>query len=166
VVESAGKAVTQTAYITKESVAALGRLFSPSGLSDFADNVSEGSGGSSDSSSGGSSADDGSGDSNRLLSIYGAVRLGAELGEQGVSYLLEFFLLINIFIGLVNLVPLPPFDGGHAMVAVYERIRSRGGQRYHVDMTKLLPLAYAVVFGLGLIGLLSLYLDIFNPVEM
>jgi membrane-associated protease RseP (regulator of RpoE activity) len=166
VIESAGKGVTETAYVTKESVAALGRLFSPSGLSDFADTVSEGSGGSSEGSSGGSSAEDGGGDGNRLLSIYGAVRLGAALGEQGVAPLLEFFLLINIFVGLVNLVPLPPFDGGHAAVAIYERIRSRGGRRYHVDMTKLLPLAYAVVFGLGLLGVVTIYLDVVNPIEM
>jgi membrane-associated protease RseP (regulator of RpoE activity) len=167
VFESAGKAVTQTGAVTKASVVALGRIFSPSGLSDFADTVSEGSGeGSSGTSSGGGSSDGGSDDGNRLLSIYGAVRLGAELGEQGVAPLLEFFLLINIFVGLVNLVPLPPFDGGHAVVAIYERIRSRRGQRYHVDMTKLLPLAYAVVFGLGLLGVVTIYLDIVNPIEM
>jgi membrane-associated protease RseP (regulator of RpoE activity) len=167
VVESVGKATTQTGSITKAAVVALGRFFSPSGLGDFADTVSEGNQGSSDTSSGGSSADDGSnGDGNRLLSIYGAVRLGAELGQEGVAALLEFFLLINIFIGIVNLVPLPPFDGGHAVVAIYERIRSRGGRRYHVDMTKLLPLAYAVVFGIGLLGVVTIYLDIVNPVEL
>ena len=32
---------------------------------------------------------------------------------------------INVFVGLFNLVPLLPFDGGHAAIATYERIRDR-----------------------------------------
>ena len=55
--------------------------------------------------------------------------------------------MINIFIGLFNLVPLLPFDGGHVAIATYERIREsrRGGRRYLADVAKLLPLTYAVV---------------------
>lgn len=167
VVESVSMATEKTAGITKEAVVALGRFFSPSGLSDFADTVSDSSPGSSGTSSGGSSAQsDNDANGNRLLSIYGAVRLGAALSEQGVGALLEFFLVINVFVAILNLVPLPPFDGGHAAVAIYERLRSRRGQRYHVDMTKLMPLAYVVVLGVVTLGVVTLYLDIFNPVEM
>ena len=57
-----------------------------------------------------------------------------------------------------------PLDGGHVAVAIYERIRrSRSGQRYHADVAKLLPLTYAVVMGLVLLGVTSFYLDIVNP---
>ena len=72
--------------------------------------------------------------------------------------------MINVFVGMINLVPLLPFDGGHAVVAIYERIRSRKGQRYHADVSKLLPVAYAVVMGLVILGVTSLYLDIVNPI--
>ena len=41
-----------------------------------------------------------------------------------MANLLILFFTINIFIGMFNMVPLPPLDGGHAAVAVYERIRS------------------------------------------
>jgi membrane-associated protease RseP (regulator of RpoE activity) len=61
---------------------------------------------------------------------------------------------------------LPPLDGGHAAVAIYERIRSRRGRRYHADMAKLLPLTYAVVLGLVMLGVASLYLDIVNPIDV
>jgi membrane-associated protease RseP (regulator of RpoE activity) len=94
------------------------------------------------------------------------VRLGAQLGEEGTAGLLIFFLSINVFVGLLNLLPLLPFDGGHAAVAVYERIRSRRGQAYHADVTKLLPVAYAVVMGLVVLGVTTLYLDIVNPVSL
>jgi membrane-associated protease RseP (regulator of RpoE activity) len=165
VVESVGQATTQTGVVAKEAVVALGRFFSPSGLGDYADTVSDGRDQASEpSSGGGGTADDG--DGNRMLSIYGAVRLGADLTEDGLAGLLVFFLTINVFVAIVNLVPLLPFDGGHAAVAIYERIRSRGGQRYHADVTKLLPVAYAVVFGLMVLGVTSLYLDIVNPVDI
>ena len=51
---------------------------------------------------------------------------------------------INIFVGLINLIPLLPFDGGHIAIATYEAIRSRPGKPYRADITKLLPLSYAV----------------------
>lgn len=148
-----------------DSVGALVGFFSPDGLGDFADNVSDGGDdtGTSGSGGGSSGSDD---DGNRMLSIYGAVRLGASLSEDGLAWFLLFFFQINVFIGIFNMVPLPPLDGGHAAVAIYERVRSRGGHRYHADVAKLLPLTYAVVMGLVLLGVTSLYLDIVNPVDL
>lgn len=152
---------------TGDSLGALVGFFSPDGLGDFANNVSEGG---NDSGSSGSGGGGGSGTSedegNRMLSIYGAVRLGASLSEDGMAWFLLFFFQINIFIGIFNMVPLPPLDGGHAAVAIYERIRSRRGHRHYVDMAKLLPLTYAVVMGMALLGVTALYLDIVNPVDL
>ena len=70
--------------------------------------------------------------------------------------------MINVFVGIFNMIPLPPFDGGHVAVATYERIRSRPGRPYRVDMAKLMPVAYAVVAVLAFILVTSLYLDIFR----
>jgi membrane-associated protease RseP (regulator of RpoE activity) len=149
-----------------DAVGAMAGFFSPNGLSDFADNVSRGDEPTSSSSTGssGSSADDGS--ENRMISIYGAVRIGTQLTEQGWGPVLQMFFMINVFIGILNMAPLPPLDGGHAAVAIYERARSRAGRRYHVDMTKLLPLTYAVVMGLVMLGVAALYLDIVNPIDV
>jgi membrane-associated protease RseP (regulator of RpoE activity) len=151
---------------TGDAIGAMVSFFSPNGLGDFADNVgrandsSPGSGGSS-----GSSGSESDGSENRLISIVGAVRIGAQLSENGLSALLLFFFQINVFIGIFNMIPLPPLDGGHAAVAIYERVRSRAGRRYHADVAKLLPLTYAVVMGLVVLGVTSLYLDIVNPVD-
>ena len=154
---------------TSDAVAAMAGFFSPSGLSDFADNVGEGGGGgdpaTAPSGSGGSGTVD-DGDGNRLISIYGAIRMGNQLSEDGWMWVLLMFFQINVFIGILNMAPLPPLDGGHAAVAIYERVRSRRGQRYQVDMTKLLPLTYAVVMGLIVLGIAALYLDIVNPIDI
>ncbi|HLM29580.1 MAG TPA: site-2 protease family protein [Acidimicrobiales bacterium] len=149
-----------------QSVGALASFFSPNGLGEFADNVSRADDRApAPGATSGSSSDDNGGE-NRMLSIYGAVRLGSSLSESGLAWFLLFFFQINVFIGIFNMVPLPPLDGGHAIVAIYERIRSRRGLRYHADVAKLMPLTYAVVMGLVLLGVTSLYLDIVNPVDL
>jgi membrane-associated protease RseP (regulator of RpoE activity) len=153
---------------TGDAVAAMAGFFSPDGLSDFAGNVSQANEDSTATSGSGGSqqvtSEDGS--ENRMISIYGAVRMGAQLSEDGWMWVLLMFFQINIFIGILNMAPLPPLDGGHAAVAIYERIRSRRGRRYHADMAKLLPLTYAVVLGLVMLGVASLYLDIVNPIDV
>jgi membrane-associated protease RseP (regulator of RpoE activity) len=150
-----------------DSVGALAGFFSPDGLTDYADNVSRARDEPATDSGGSSSGSQSDGSENRMLSIFGAVRLAGQMSEVGgLAFLLLFFFQINIFIGIFNMVPLPPLDGGHAAVAIYERIRSRGGSRYHADVTKLLPLTYAVLMGLVLLGVTSLYLDIVNPIDI
>jgi membrane-associated protease RseP (regulator of RpoE activity) len=166
VLEASGRSITETGDVVWQSLVAMGSFFSPDGLGNYADTVSQGADDSSEpaSSSGGTSAGktDESGD--RMLSILGVLRLGSDAGERGLDNLLPIFLMINVFVGMINLVPLLPFDGGHAVVAIYERVRSRNGRRYYADVSKLLPVAYAVVMGLVILGVTSLYLDIVNPI--
>ena len=99
-------------------------------------------------------------DDNRLLSIYGAARLGSVMLEDGANNFLWFLVLINVFVGIFNLVPLLPLDGGHVAIATYERLRSRKGKRYVADINKLIPVTWIVVTVLVGIGLIALYRDI------
>jgi membrane-associated protease RseP (regulator of RpoE activity) len=147
-----------------ESMGALVGFFSPSGLGEFADTVGDGSQESAPQPAGGGSADDGG--ENRLISIFGVIRLGSDIAEHGAVGFLLIFIQINIVVGIINMLPLVPLDGGHAAFAIYERLRSRPGRRYYADMAKLLPVAYAVVMGIVLLGVTSLYLDIVNPVDV
>ena len=99
-------------------------------------------------------------DEDRLLSIYGAARLGSAMLDDGWSTYLWFLILVNVFIGVFNLVPLLPLDGGHVAIATYERIRSVGGRRYMADSAKLIPLTWAVVTLLVAVAGVALYRDI------
>jgi len=73
--------------------------------------------------------------------------------------------VINVAIGLLNLLPMLPLDGGHIAIAVYERIRTRRGQaHYRADISKLLPVVYAFLVLLGFLVLSSVYLDITHPI--
>ena len=102
----------------------------------------------------------------RVVSVVGATRIGAELTNSGWAGLFVFLITINVFIGFFNLIPLLPLDGGHIAVALYEGIRGIRKQRYHADVSKLLPLTYAVVFLLIIVGLAAVYLDLRDPIAL
>lgn len=104
-----------------------------------------------------------SGDADRIdevrpASPIGLVRIGAETQELGFAFTLELLALVNVFVGLFNVVPMYPLDGGHFAVALYEKIRGR-----QADVRKLAPVAAAVVIFMVLLGVLAIYLDIANP---
>jgi membrane-associated protease RseP (regulator of RpoE activity) len=73
---------------------------------------------------------------------------------------------LNVFIGVFNLIPLLPLDGGHVAIASYERLRSRNGVKYHADVTRLIPLIYGVLFVLISVGVVALYLDLVDPISL
>ena len=172
-----GTAVTESAFVGIASASALVSLFSPTGLSDYADEVGSAVTGEEP----GTDVPDGleylgrapgfeevsDVPANRPVSIIGIVGLLDQLfDESGWAAALRLFAITNIFLGLINLVPLLPFDGGHAAVATYEAARSRRGRPYRVDMAKLLPLTYVVVGLLLMLGLTSMFLDIARPVQL
>jgi membrane-associated protease RseP (regulator of RpoE activity) len=87
----------------------------------------------------------------------------------------SFILLIaslNLFVGLLNLVPLLPLDGGHLAVVCYERIKAlvfrvRGRpDPGPVDMTKLMPLTYVAVTVLVGLSVLLILADVINPLRV
>lgn len=106
----------------------------------------------------------------RFLSIVGIFNIGKGMASAGgLGDLLYLFVVVNIFIGVFNLIPMLPFDGGHVVIAVYEKIqewRSRSGERYYADLNKLLPVVYVMIVLLGLLFVSSLYLDIANPLSV
>jgi membrane-associated protease RseP (regulator of RpoE activity) len=145
--------------LTGETFASLGKLFSLHGLGNFAHQVTNAGNASSTSSASSSN-------SPQLLSILGVVQIGAEVVRQDVPLLLELLAAINLFVGIVNLFPMLPLDGGHVAIAVYERIRSRKGRPYHADVAKLMPVAYVFLLFIVVLGLGALYMNIVHPAQL
>ncbi len=88
-------------------------------------------------------------------SVVGITRFAGSVGFTGLMYL---FVGFNIFVGVANLLPLPPLDGGHLAVLAYEKLTGRD-----VDMRKLIPVTAVVIAVFVGLFLISLYLDIVNP---
>lgn len=172
--ESVPDTFAQFWSLSTQTVEGLAQVFSPSSLVDLATRVVETNPGSVDESSSATSRADANAasieeDSGRVVSIVGAVRVGESLAETDWGGLLLLMINLNVVVGLFNLFPLPPFDGGHVSVATYEKVqemRRGGGKRYLVDFERLLPVAYGVVVALMVISLMAMYLDIADPIPV
>jgi membrane-associated protease RseP (regulator of RpoE activity) len=156
------EAVERTGTTIWQSVSALGAFFSPNGIASYIDTLASTADGGDEATAGaGDEAD--AAEENRLLSPVGAVRVASQAADVGVAPAVLLLFIINVFVGVFNLVPLLPLDGGHVVIAVYERIRSRRGKRYFADVAKLVPLTVGVVAVLLVVGVSALYLDVSNP---
>jgi membrane-associated protease RseP (regulator of RpoE activity) len=107
------------------------------------------------------------------VSVVGASIIGGDAVERGIW---ELFLLVlaslNFFVGVFNLLPLLPLDGGHIAITLYEKVRdwvrklrglAPGGP---VDYTKLTAVTMVVVFLGGAVVLLTVTADLVNPIRL
>jgi membrane-associated protease RseP (regulator of RpoE activity) len=95
-------------------------------------------------------------------SVIGITRVASEIGETGqIGILLQMFGLINVFIGLLNLLPLPPFDGGHLAVLAIEKVRGR-----KVDMRKLVPVSAVVLMFFVTFTAAVVLVDLTKPLDL
>jgi membrane-associated protease RseP (regulator of RpoE activity) len=155
-VTAIGRSFGDVGSTMKESVTGLGRFFSPSGIDGYVDTLQ-----------GNSGTAEGEVDEGRITSIVGAVNITSQVAENDLVDALLILMLLNVFIGVFNLVPLLPLDGGHVAVATYEKIREMlSGRTYRADVGKLLPLTYAVFLVLVVVGVTALWVDIVDPVKL
>lgn len=160
------------------TLSGFGRLFSPSGLQNYAQQVADtttGGGAEAPAEPNALRPVDGSAPAtgtsveeqqDRPISIVGIVQFGSGAAEAGWFELLSIVALVNIALALINLLPVLPFDGGHAVIGIYEGIRTKiQGRQYRADITKMMPVVYGVFALLLLLGVSSILLDILNPVS-
>ena len=103
----------------------------------------------------------------RPTTVVGISKLSASIGdESGFGGLLLTLAAVNVFVGLLNLFPVLPFDGGHAAIATYERLRSRRGRApYRADIAKMIPVAMTMIGVLAMLFITGLYLDFAKPLR-
>jgi membrane-associated protease RseP (regulator of RpoE activity) len=133
-----------------ESMGALVDMFSPSGLSNYLDLLS---------------GDEEADETKRFLSPVGYTQVATDAADEGWAYVVYLLVALNVFVGLFNLFPMLPFDGGHIAIATYEKVASKIRRRpVRVDVAKLLPITGVVVSVLAVIFVTSLFLDVTRPV--
>ena len=144
-ISAAGRAGGALAEVTVLSVRGLGNFFHPASLREYAEALLGGAEPAPEA---------------RPISPVGLVRVGAQAQQFGFEWVLSLVAAFNVFIGLFNLVPIYPFDGGHFTVALYEKLTGR-----QADIRKLMPVAAAAIALIGFLFITALYLDIVSPLE-
>jgi membrane-associated protease RseP (regulator of RpoE activity) len=146
------RAPREVVGVAGESLGALGKIFSLDGIRNYFDNLA------------GKAPEER--EDERFVSPVGFGRLASQAVSAGWVQTFGLLIAINVFVGIFNLVPLLPFDGGHIAIATYERIMSSiRRRRVQVDVAKLMPFTAAVIAVLGFIFLSSLFLDLSRPVQ-
>ena len=64
-------------------------------------------------------------DTNQVSSSVGIVRVSAQAWRQGLRDFLFVLGLVSLALGLLNLLPVLPLDGGHIVMALVEKVRGR-----------------------------------------
>jgi membrane-associated protease RseP (regulator of RpoE activity) len=118
-------------------------------------------------------------DVNDVGTVVAATRFSGQItGAHNLALSVKlgsFFLLmagLNFFIGIFNMLPLLPLDGGHVGILAFESARSRLARALRrpdpgrVDLLKVMPVTYAVFVALVGMSLILLYADIFRPINL
>jgi membrane-associated protease RseP (regulator of RpoE activity) len=100
-------------------------------------------------------------------------RISADAFVDG-DFLAVMFMIagLNVFVGLFNLLPLLPLDGGHLGILGFEQARTRVykliGRRDpgRVDLRKLMPAMVAFIVVMGSVALMLVYAGIANPISL
>jgi membrane-associated protease RseP (regulator of RpoE activity) len=114
-----------------------------------------------------------------FVGVVGVGRISGELANLDTSLsdrvagLLLTLAGLNLFVGVFNLLPLLPLDGGHIAVVWFEAVRDRirrtrgyTGELQRVDYNRLMPVTFAVVVLFAAFTLFLLGADIVNPITL
>ncbi|MEX2587700.1 MAG: site-2 protease family protein [Actinomycetota bacterium] len=95
------------------------------------------------------------------IGLVGGARIAGQATAAGnLSVLVSFLGSFIVFVGVINLAPLPPLDGGHLLVLGLEKLLRR-----EIDARKVIPAAAAVLVFFVLLGGALVYLDIARPMQ-
>ena len=113
------------------------------------------------------------------VSIVGGGRIAGEVTASDTIGVADKIVLLvalvagfNFFIGVFNLLPLLPLDGGHIAGALWEGLRRRIARLLkrpdpgYVDVAKLLPVAYVVGAAMLVMGLVLIVADLVVPIHV
>jgi membrane-associated protease RseP (regulator of RpoE activity) len=94
------------------------------------------------------------------VGVVGAARVSGQAVDAGQAEIFfSLFAFFNVFVGILNLFPLPPLDGGHLAVLGIEQVTGR-----RIDQRKLIPVTAVVAAFLLLFTVSLLYLDVVQPI--
>lgn len=105
---------------------------------------------------------------NRMMSPIGGAQITEGILSTDPTKLLLLAGVFSASLALLNMLPLLPLDGGHALLVVIEAAVARVRRRPHVrlDPNRFTPVAVAVLVALLALSATSAYLDVLHPLSV
>lgn len=102
----------------------------------------------------------------RPVSIVGISQIGGAFLQQSIrdgspSMVLDFIALISIFLGITNLLPFPPLDGGRILFVLIEIIRGKPVPPKIEYRIQQIGIALLLI-----LGVIVIIFDIVNPINL
>ncbi len=143
-VEAAAKTFESIGQMVTGSFQAMGQVFGPEGLQRIGQLL----------------VGERERDINDPVGVVGAARVSGQAVQAGqLDVFLYLFAFFNVFVGILNILPLPPLDGGHLAVVGIEAVTGK-----RIDPRRLLPITAVVAGFLILFTVSLLYLDVVSPI--
>jgi membrane-associated protease RseP (regulator of RpoE activity) len=114
-----------------------------------------------------------------LVGIVGAARVSGDAvssqklnSNERVTTFILIVASLNIFVGLFNLLPFLPLDGGHMAIAIADEFRAlfarirKQPRPAGIDVNVMTPITMAVFGVLAVLTLILLVADIINPISL
>ena len=114
-----------------------------------------------------------------LVGIVGAARVSGDAvssqklnSNERVSTFILIVASLNIFVGLFNLLPFLPLDGGHMAIAIADEVRAlfarirKKPRPAGIDVNVMTPITMAVFGVLAVLTVILLVADIINPISL
>jgi regulator of sigma E protease len=86
-----------------------------------------------------------SGSQAHLTTAVGISRAEAKALDESVAWFLEIVAFVSLSLGLMNLLPILPLDGGHIMMSLIEKIRGRPLAREVYERASLAGIAFILL---------------------
>jgi membrane-associated protease RseP (regulator of RpoE activity) len=107
------------------------------------------------------------------VGVVGMAEVSGTLYQQGgFGSVLLLVAEVNVFIGVFNLLPILPLDGGHIAILLYEEARKRIYRLLRrpdpgrVDLNKMMPVAYGFLLFFVCLTVLLVAADVTNPIRL
>ena len=143
-IEGVGEGAKFFGSAAADTVIGIGKVFGPSGVGRIFRTVTK------------SACDD---LTTRPVSIIGISQIGGQAVKSGAQATIMLISVVNLALGMLNLLPVLPLDGGHLLMTAIERIRRRKNPKYVIDYARAVPYFGVAIIVIVFVMFSALYLD-------
>ena len=85
-------------------------------------------------------------------SVVGIAVMSKQLADAGLVPFMQFMAMISVSLGIMNLLPIPPLDGGRFIIEVFQKLARRTVSLRAMNALSLAGMALFVCFFVAMVN--------------